>query len=55
MRSLFSSADHKEARRLFRRSHHIPFVTILAGCWIVAAILSAVLAILAEGPHNFVP
>jgi hypothetical protein len=55
MRSLLSSVDHKESRRLFRRSHHIPFVTILAACWIVAAVLSAALTILAEGPHNFVP
>ena len=55
MRSLLSSVDHKESRRLFRKSHHIPFVTILAACWIVAAVLSAALTILAEGPHNFVP
>jgi hypothetical protein len=45
-------ANHKEARRLALKSWHIPFVTIFVGCWIGAAVLSAVLTIFALGPVN---
>jgi len=55
MRTLLKSVDHKEALRLTRKSWHFPFGTVLALCWIVAAVLSAVLTILAQGPHNAIP
>jgi hypothetical protein len=52
MRTLFSAENHKEALRLTRKSRHIPVGTILAGCWVVASVLSAVLTIFSQGPHN---
>ena len=50
-----SSLDHREARRLTWKSRHIPFATIFAASWAVAAVMSATLTILAQGPANAIP
>jgi hypothetical protein len=48
-------SDHKEARRLSWKSHHVPFGTVMMVCLAVAGVLSAVLTILAQGPANPIP
>ena len=47
--------NHKEAVRLAWKSDHIPVWTILAGVLLLAAVLSAILMILTEGPSNPIP
>jgi hypothetical protein len=47
-----SPTDHREAVRLGWKSHHIPVLTILAGSWAVAGVLSAVLSIIAQSRVN---
>ena len=44
--------EHREAVRLSLKSLHIPFVTILLACLVLASVFSAVLTIAAQGPVN---
>jgi hypothetical protein len=48
-------SDHKEARRLSWKSHHVPFGTMMIVSLAIAGVLSAVLTIFAQGPHNPIP
>jgi len=48
-------AEHREARRLLWRSRHIPWGTLLIGTLLLIAVLSAIYAVIAEGPHNPIP
>jgi hypothetical protein len=46
---------HKEAVRLSWMSRHIPIGTLVTGLLLLIAVLSATLAVVAQGPHNPIP
>jgi flagellar biosynthesis/type III secretory pathway M-ring protein FliF/YscJ len=46
---------HKEAARLSWMSRHIPTGTLVVGGLLLIAVLSATLAVIAQGPHNPIP
>jgi hypothetical protein len=48
-------AEHKEAGRLSWKSRHIPFGTILLVSLVLAAVLSAIFMVVAQGPSNPIP
>jgi hypothetical protein len=48
-------AEHKEAGRLAWQSRHIPFGTVLLVSLILAAVLSAIFMVVAQGPSNPIP
>jgi hypothetical protein len=48
-------AEHKEAGRLSWKSRHIPFGTLLLASLVLAAVLSAILMVVAQGPSNPIP
>jgi hypothetical protein len=50
-----SDPEHREAVKLSWKSRHIPFGTILIGGLALAAVLSAIFMVLAEGPSNPIP
>jgi hypothetical protein len=47
--------EHKEAVHLSWMSHHIPVRTALLGSLALAGIISAILMVIAQGPHNPAP
>jgi hypothetical protein len=47
--------EQREARRLSWRSRHIPWGTLLVGALLLVSVLSAVYAVIAEGPANPIP
>ena len=51
----WTNPEHREAVRLSLKSRHIPFGTILIAGLAIAAVLSAIFMILAEGPANPLP
>jgi hypothetical protein len=48
-------AEHREAGRLSWKSRHIPFGSLLVGGLVLAAVLSAIFMVIAEGPSNPIP
>jgi hypothetical protein len=50
-----AGAEHKEAGRLAWKSRHIPFGTLLVVGLVLAAVLSAIFMIIAQGPSNPIP
>jgi ABC-type anion transport system duplicated permease subunit len=47
--------EHKEAVQLSWMSHHIPIRAALLGSLLLAGALSAILMVIALGPHNSIP
>jgi hypothetical protein len=47
--------EQREARRLSWRSRHIPWGTLVVGALLLISVLSAVYAVIAEGPSNPIP
>lgn len=47
--------EHREAVRLSWARRHIPVCTLLIGGLVLAAVLSAILMVIAEGPSNAIP